>query len=325
MRYCVWGLGAIGGSIAAGLAGAGLDVVGLARPATVEAVRRHGMRVRGATTQTLRLPMVSAPEELDDVDVVVLAVKSTAVPALADALVELRTRLGEGVVVVTAMNGLPWWFGDGVAAEHKVAVSSADQRLRAGIPATATLGMAVHLTATTEGPGVVVPTSGRRLVLGAAAPHGPAEQLAPTVAADLRAAGFDAEASDDIRAAVWFKLLGNLALNPLSMVTRSPVDTLLDDPLVHDLALAAMTEAREIGRLLGLDDERSPADRLVLTRRLGSFRTSMHQDADAGRPVELEALLGSVHALGTELGVPTPALGALLGVSRLHARSHGLL
>lgn len=326
MRYCVYGLGAIGGQVAGGLARAGIPTVGIARGATLTAVQQSGLILSDYRQPNddggagrARVELRAYPSLTDcraaegDVDVVVLALKA---PALLDVVEDLRGGLSAHTVVITAMNGLPWWFSDGVSTEL--------DPLRDLLPAGRVLGSAIHLSAYASVPGQVVRTSGNRLVVGAATPHGLAAERQSEVVDDLRAAGFEVESTDMIRDAVWFKLWGNLSLNPASMLTRSSVDRIIEDPLTRTFVADCMNEAASIGDKLGIRLPHTPTQRLELTSRLGAFRTSMHQDAEAGRPVELEALLGSVRDLGVQVGVRTPMIDALLGLSRLHAEAHGL-
>ena len=323
MRYCVYGLGAIGGQIAARLAHTGHDIFGLARQRTVDAITEHGLRLHepDGTSSVTPLRVTSDVSEVANADVVILALKATALPSVA---AELTSAVAPDTVVLTAMNGLPWWFPDGIDLPGKPAVSTTDAALQQVLPAGQVIGCAVHATARTEGPGHIVLTSGNRLVIGPATWEGPAAHRCADVATDLRRAGFDVEESSDVREAIWLKLWGNL-INPASLITRSPVDRIVDDPLVVELLTACMDEAKQVGERLGFTVPVTPAERLELTRKLGSFTTSMHQDAVSGREVELDALLGAVHRLGQATGIATPYLSALLGLSRLHAEAHGLL
>lgn len=326
MRYCVYGLGAIGGCIAAALARSGAAVSAVARNDTLAAVREHGIGLR----ENRDAPMVRHPIEvagsltdLEPVDCVIVAVKATALPAIAD---DLAAGLPAHGAIVTAMNGVPWWFFDGFGdrmSGHTLRSVDPDGRLASVFPARRVIGAAIHLSAFTAGPGEVVRTSGNRIVVGAAAATSGAAQV-DALRSDLRAAGFDTEISTDIRRDIWFKLYGNLALNPVSVLTRQPADRILGDPLARQFVARCVTEANAIGHAIGLGTDQSAEDRLDMTARLGSFRPSMLQDADAGRPIELDALLTSVREIGAELGVPSPNIDVLLGLCRLHGQANGL-
>jgi 2-dehydropantoate 2-reductase len=184
------------------------------------------------------------------------------------------------------------------------------------------LGCVVHLTCSCPEPGVVQHGFGDRLIVGEPA-GGPSARTAAVCAA-LADAGFQAEASDDIRHAIWFKLWGNMTMNPVSALTGATADRILDDPLVLGFMLAAMGEAAEIGERIGCPIHQSGEQRMEVARQLGAFRTSMLQDLQAGRALELDALVGAVHEIAAKVGVKTPNIGALLGLSRLMARERGL-
>lgn len=324
MRYCVYGLGAIGGQLAARLAAGGSDVVGVARQGTCEAVRERGLVLEAPDGSTTAVPVevATSAAALPPADVVVLAVKSTALPAVVD---DLERVIGPSTVVMTAMNGLPWWFTDGLDLRTEATRVPLDERMGRVAPAAQVLGCAVHHSARVAAPGHVVRTAGNGLTLGPAGRGGAAEEAAAGVAQDLRAASYDVEQTGDVHQAVWYKLWGNLTINPVSLITRSPVDHVLDDPETSAFVQSCMSEAQRVGDAVGLPIPSTPAERIALTRRLGSFTTSMHQDAVAGRPVELDSILGSTLRLARAADVATPSLDALLGLARLHARAHDLL
>ena len=163
---------------------------------------------------------------------------------------------------------------------------------------------------------------GNRLILGE--PAGGMSGRVERLAALLVRAGFDAEASADIRTDIWYKLWGNMTMNPVSAITGATADKVLDDPLVREFCLAAMQEAAAIGERIGCPITQGGADRIEVTRKLGAFKTSMLQDAEAGKALEIDALVASVHEIGRLVGVPTPAIGSLLGLVRLFGRTHGL-
>ncbi|TWP38499.1 ketopantoate reductase family protein [Leekyejoonella antrihumi] len=325
MRYCVYGLGAVGGFIAARLARSGADVCGVARGATLQAIHERGIEVRDeCDVARATLPVAERLADLDGVDCVILAVKATALPALLN---DLRNGLAGDAVVLTAMNGVPWWFTDGFTGPlNGVALDSVDPSgvLAAAVPAHRVIGSAVHLTCSTPEPGVVAVGSGTKLVIGPATSAAPLDEATRTAAEDLVVAGFDVDVTDAIHQEVWFKLWGNLSFNPVSMLTRADAQQILSDALLHDFVARCVGEAKTIGSALGFTTTSSTEERLQIARDLGPFRPSMLQDAEAGKQVELDALLGSVQEIGTLLGVGTPAIDTLLGLSRVHARAHGL-
>jgi 2-dehydropantoate 2-reductase len=324
VRVAVVGLGAIGGLFAAALAQAGWQVSALARGATLDAIRADGLRIydeAGAST-CVRLDASDDPHALGEQDYVVLALKAQALPALAPALAPL---VGPRTVVVGAMNGLPWWFLHGFAGPlDGVCLDAIDPAggVSAALPPSRAIGCVVHLSSATTAPGVVQRGRGNRLIVGA--PDAAREAAAARFAHALAAGGFEVDASGSIRTEIWAKLWGNMNMNPLSALTGSTADRLLDDPYTHALALRMMEEAAAIGARLGLSTGMSGPERMAVTRRLGAFKTSMLQDLEAGRALEIGPILGVFPELGRRLDVPTPYCDAVLGLLRQRAASSGL-
>jgi 2-dehydropantoate 2-reductase len=325
MKIAVVGLGAVGGLIAARLAAAGHQVSALARGATLAAVRAHGLRLVAAGQET-----TAAVDASDDAralgpqDLVVIALKG---PALADAGASMQPLLGPQTVVMPAMNGVPWWFlqtlpAGSPVADRRLTSIDPDGRIAAALPLESVLGCVVHLTCSSPEPGVIRHGFGDRLIVGE--PAGGASARSTRVCEALAGAGFSAEASTDIRYDVWYKLWGNMTMNPVSALTGAPSDRILDDPLVHAFMLRTMEEAARIGAQIGCPIAQSGEERMAVARQLGSFKTSMLQDALAGRALELDALVAAVREIGVRLGVPTPNIDALLGLTRLMARERGL-
>ena len=333
MKITVVGLGAVGGFVAARLALASAasgshTISALARGATLKALRERGLVLRMAG-QEQRVPLfvTAEPRALGVQDLVLVAVKA---PALAGAAAALAPLIGEQTVVLPAMNGVPWWFlqtpamAEQLRADERQLVSIDPQRcIEAALPLPQVLGGVVHFTCSSAQPGVVQHGFGERLIIGE--PAGGGSPRADAVAAVLREAGFTVEASPDIRRDIWFKLWGNMTMNPVSALTGATCDRILDDPLLRAFVLQAMTEAAAIGARVGCPIEQSGEERIAVTRQLGAFKTSMLQDAEAGRPLEIDALVTAVHEIGQRVGVAMPAIGALLGLVRLMARSRGLV
>ncbi|WP_295551167.1 2-dehydropantoate 2-reductase [uncultured Pseudacidovorax sp.] len=323
-KVCIVGAGAIGGLIGTRLAAAGqAEVSALARGATLESLRRDGWQLQAADGERLQVPTRASdrPAELGPQDLVVIAVKG---PALASLAPTLEPLLGPNTLVLPAMNGVPWWFCQRINGFVKTGLRSVDPegRIAAAIGYERVLGAVVHASASTPQPGVVQHHMGRGLIVGE--PDGRPSERADAVVSLLARAGFDATRSDDVRSAIWYKLWGNLTMNPVSAITGATVDRILADPLVRDFCSAAMQEAALIGRQIGCPIDEAPEARHAVTAKLGAFRTSMLQDAQAGRPLELDAIVGATHEIGQRLGVATPAIGALLGMARLFGRVHGL-
>jgi len=330
MKIAIAGLGAIGGLLAARLAAAGHTVSALARGATLAALREHGVRVRSAGGAETAQPIAASDSAaaLGPQDLVVIALKG---PALIDVATTLAPLLGPQTLVLPAMNGVPWWF---LAADSRASAAAGAEplasvdpggRIAAALPLERVLGCVVHLTCSSPAPGVVQHGFGERLIVGEpSGDPGAASPRTRAVCAALADAGFRAEASADIRREVWYKLWGNMTMNPVSALSGALSDAILDDALVREFILRTMAEAAQIGARIGCPIEQSGEARIAVTRELGGFKTSMLQDAEAGRPLELDALVGAVHEIGMRLGVAMPNIGALLGLTRLMARRRGL-
>jgi 2-dehydropantoate 2-reductase len=322
-RVCVVGAGAIGGYVGARLAAAGCSTSAVARGATLQALREHGWRLRTAEgTLTAPVEAVDDPAALGPQDVVVIAVKAPALTSVAPGIAPL---LGPDTVVVPAMNGVPWWFFDGFGGECeglRLTSADADGAVAAAVPTRHVIGCVVHVSCSVPEPGVVRHGAGRSFIVGE--PDGTVSGRVTALAELFRSAGLDPTVSDSIRSDIWYKLWGNMTMNPVSVLTGAASDLILDDPLVNRFCQAVMTEAAEIGAKIGCPIGQSPADRNAITRRLGAMKTSMLQDAEAGRPVELDALLGTVREIGQAVGHPTPLIDGLLGLTRLNARVRGL-
>lgn len=324
MKIAVVGFGAVGGLIGARLALSGAEVSAVARGATLEALRTQGVRLESdGKTACVPVRAVSSAAELGMQDVVVLAVKATA---LADVAAQVAPLLGPETIVLTAMNGVPWWFFSGGTLPYagtRLPSLDPDGALAKAIPFNQVIGCVVHLSSSCPAPGVVRLGFGNRLIVGE--PEGGVSERVRALGALLRTAGFDVEESGDIRTDIWYKLWGNMTMNPVSAMTGASCDRVLDDPLVHAFCLAAMREAADIGAKIGCPIAQSGEDRMEVTRKLGAFKTSMLQDAEAGKPLEIDALVTSVHEIGRLVGVATPNVDALLGLVRLFARTRGLV
>ncbi|HNW62664.1 MAG TPA: 2-dehydropantoate 2-reductase [Piscinibacter sp.] len=323
MKVCIVGAGAIGGFIGTRLARAGeAQVSALARGATLQALRTQGWRLRQGG-ELLQAPATASddPAALGVQELVVVALKGQALPELAPRLAPL---FGRDTLVLPAMNGVPWWFGRGVAALGDAPLQSVDPGGVVGraIPFEQVLGCVVHASTATSEPGLVEHRMGQGLIVGEAS--GGLSERVQRVVALLQNAGFDATASANIRQDIWYKLWGNLTVNPVTAITGATTDRVLDDPLVRAFCTAAMREAAAIGERLGCAIAQSPDDRHAITRKLGAFRSSMLQDVQAGRAIELDAIVGVVHEIATRLGVASPNIDALLGLTRLFGRVHGL-
>lgn len=324
MKICIYGAGAIGGWIGAALAQAGERLNVVARGATLEALQRDGLSLmRGDIRTRVPVNVVADPAELGVQDLVVVAVKA---PALAGVAERIGPLLGPDTMVLVAMNGVPWWFlqggfGGELAGTRLAAVDPAGA-IASAIPDRHVIGGVVHASCSLDGPGVVRHHFGNGLIIGE--PSGEATPRVEQLLALLARAGIDAKLSPQIQKDVWFKLWGNMTVNPISALTGATTDLIMGDELLLGFISAVMLEAKEIGARIGIAITDSPADRHAVTRKLGGFKTSMLQDVEAGRAVELDALVSAVRELGQLTKVPTPFTDALLGMARVQARQLGL-
>jgi 2-dehydropantoate 2-reductase len=323
-RVAIVGAGAIGLWMGARLAQAGCPVSALARGATLAALRQQGMRLQSGSSPSISAAAQASDQasELGVQDLVVIALKA---PALAEVAPTLAPMIGPQTLVMTAMNGVPWWFFEGFGgAQSGRPLQSIDPQgaIARALPLGRVIGAVVHASCSVAEPGLARHHFGNRLVVGE--PAGGISQRLQALVALLEQAGFETEASDCIQRDIWFKLWGNMTVNPISALTGATTDLIMDDDLLRTAVSGMMLEAREIGARIGAPITLDPEDRHVVTRKLGRFKTSMLQDVEAGKAIELDALLTVVHELGRRTGVPTPLIDALLGMARLQARIKGL-
>ncbi len=322
-RICVVGAGAVGTFLGVHLAREGAEMSALARGRTAAALRAHGFRFEeNGAVLTAPVRVAEDTGALGPQDLVVLAVKGPALPALAASV---RPLLGPDTVVLTAMNGVPWWFFHGLGGPHDGAPVRAvdpDGGIAAAIPVRHVIGGVVHATCSVREPGLVRHGFGRGLIVGE--PTGGASGRVTALADRLTAAGFETTVSKRIQADVWYKLWGNMTMNPMSALTGATCDRLLDDPLLDRFTLAIMAEAAAIGERIGCPIHQSGQERNAVTRKLGAFKTSMLQDVEAGKPLEIDGLLTAVSEIGQRVRVPTPGTDALLGLARVFAAGRGL-
>ncbi|MFM7533882.1 MAG: 2-dehydropantoate 2-reductase [Rubrivivax sp.] len=324
MKVCIVGAGAIGGLIGAKLAAAGrAGVSALARGATLAALQAHGWRLRTAGGELVQAPATASDRaaELGRQDLVVIAVKG---PALSEVARDIAPLLGPHTIVLPAMNGVPWWFCRGVAGWGDATLQSVDPGgvIASAIAFEQVLGCVVHASTARAEPGLVLHKMGLGLIVGE--PLGGRSDRAQAVVDLLAHAGFDATHSANVRYDVWYKLWGNLTMNPVSAITGATIDRMLGDPLVRAFCTAAMGEASALGARIGCLITQTPEDRHAVTSRLGAFKTSMLQDVEAGRAIELDAIVGAVVEIGQRLGQPMPSIEALFGLARLFGRVRGL-
>jgi 2-dehydropantoate 2-reductase len=322
-KVAIVGAGAIGGWLGVHLARAGAQVSVLARGDTLQALQKNGLQMHQGS-ELLTVPVVASQDAaaLGVQDLVVISVKA---PALASVAAQVGPLIGPHTVVLTAMNGVPWWFlqGFGGPVEGR-SLSSVDPSgaIAQALPAAHIIGCVVHASCSVDAPGVIRHHFGDGLIVGE--PSGQPTARVQALHALLQQAGFNATLSPQIQKDIWYKLWGNMTVNPVSAITGATTDRILDDELVRGFISNVMLEAKTIGERIGIPIAQAPEDRHAVTRKLGAFKTSMLQDVQAGKPVELDALVSAVRELGQLTQVATPFTDALLGLSRLHARGLGL-
>lgn len=323
MKICIYGAGAVGGFIGTQLAHAGCNVNVVDRGATLEALQQHGLRLRtGNREMAEKVTATDDPATLGVQDLVIIAVKA---PILVHIARKIAPLIGPDTVLMAAMNGVPWWFFDGFGGAHAgMRLESVDPagEIAAAMPTRNVIGCVVHGSFALIEPGYVRHVFGNRFIIGE--PDGTLSKRVVALQNLLARAPLDIVVSRSIQADIWFKLWGNMTMNPVSAITGATCDKILDDPLVNRFCLDAMAEAARIGDRIGCPIAQSGEERMTLTRKLGAFKTSMLQDVEGGRAVELDALVGAVQEIGRKVGEATPNIDTLLGLSRLHARVRGL-
>ena len=315
MKVCVVGAGAIGGWIAAELGLAGADVSLLARGETLQMIDSEGLRVtEHGATHCVAVATADDAETLGLQDVLIVAVKA---PALADLAPSLRALIGPDTLILPMLNGVPWWF-----TEETLWSVDPDCAIADALPIGQVIGCVVHASCRREAPNHILVVHAEKLIIGE--PSGGSSERVERLCALIENSGIRCEASENVRRAIWYKLWGNATINPLSALTRSTADQLLEDVSVRSLMAEAMDELAAIGAAIGCPIEETAEDRMAVTARLGAFKSSMLQDVEAGRPIELEALLGAPREIARRIGVSTPQLDRIYAMSRLMSENLGL-
>lgn len=324
MRIAVFGAGAIGGYLAVELARSGQEVAVIARGQTLEAIRARGMRLLiGDEERSVRPQASDDPAEIGPVDYLLLALKAHAVPSIAPRLGPL---LGPDTAVVTAMNGIPFWYFHGLEGpwrDHRLESVDPGGVLWRTIGPERCIGCVVYPACEVLEAGVVRHLEGDRFVLGE--PDGSRSERVQRLSAAMIEAGLKAPVRPRIRDEIWIKLWGNLSFNPISALTGATLDVIATDEGTRGVARAMMLEAQAIGEKLGVRFGIDVERRIDGAKAIGAHRTSMLQDLERGRPLELDALLGIVHELGHLVEVPTPAIDTVLALTRLRAKAAGCL
>jgi 2-dehydropantoate 2-reductase len=320
MKFLIAGAGAIGAYMGACMARAGQDVTLFARGPHLRAMQEHGVRVKSVDGDFEAHPKIAADlGDVGPVDVVFLGVKAHGLTQLAP---QLKPVLGPDTAVVGTQNGIPWWFFQGWGGEHQgMHLERVDPggAIAAAIEPRRVLGSIVYFATDIIEPGVVRHTEGNRISLGE--PDGTRSDRSRQIAEALIAAGLRCPVTTRIRQEIWVKILGNVAFNPISALTGATLVQMARDPDVNALVRRIMEETIAVGAKLGLEVPITIDQRIAGAEKVGEHKTSMLQDLEAGRPIELEAVVGAVVELGERLNVPMPHTRAVYACTKLLAQT----
>jgi 2-dehydropantoate 2-reductase len=321
VKICVVGAGAIGGYLAVRLAGIGEQVSVVIRGANLAAVRANGMKLINAdgSEQVAQVAASDRMAELGVQDVVILAMKAHQLPAIT---AEVGALIGPDTLVVTAQNGIPWWYfhkHGGPYEGTRIEAVDPGGVISAALPVERTLGCIVYPAAELAAPGVVRVIEGNRFPIGEI--DGADTERVRTLATLFRNAGFKTPVLSEIRAEIWLKLWGNLSFNPISALTHATLEDICRFPPTRTLAADMMREAQAIGEKLGVPFKVSLDKRIAGAEAVGAHKTSMLQDVEGGRALELDALVRSVIELGRVTDTPTPAIDHVYALAALLAQT----
>ena len=320
MKFLIAGAGAIGAYVGARMSQAGYDVTLFARGPHLRAMQEHGVQVRSAEGDFVATPTIAGSlEEVGPVDVVFLGVKAHGLVQLAPQLTPV---LGPQTTVVSTQNGIPWWYFQGFGGEWEgLRLERIDPGgvISSAIGAKRVLGSIVYFSTEIVAPGVVQHIEGNRISLGE--PDGTRSERLRQIADALVKSGLRAPITTRIRHEIWVKVLGNASFNPVSALTRATLAQMVRDPGVCALIRVIMQEIEAVSHKLGMELPVSIEQRIAGAEKVGEHRTSMLQDLEAGRPMELEAIVGSVVELGERLGVAMPFTRTVYDCTKLLATS----
>jgi len=323
MKVCIFGAGAIGGYMGVKLAKAGADVSLVARGPHLAAMQEKGLTlIEEGETTTVPVTASDDPAALGVQDYVIVTLKAHSVPPVVSKMAPL---IGQNTTIVSGVNGVPWWYFHKLDGAHEgTRLDSVDPGNLQwdGFGPDRVLGCVVYPAAEVIEPGVIKHIEGNRFSLGE--PDGSKSDRAQALSKILANAGLKAPVRPKLRDEIWVKLWGNLSFNPISALTHATLDVLCTDEGTRAVARNMMVEAQEIAERLGVKFPIDVDRRIAGGAAVGAHRTSMLQDLDQGRPMEIDALVASVQELGRVTGVPTPTIDTVLGLIRLRARTAGL-
>ncbi len=319
MRLCIYGAGAVGGYLGVQLALAGFEVTLIARGPHLEAMRKNGLTLLiGGEARTARIPCTDDPAQLGPQDYVILALKAHSVRPVVEQMTPL---MGSETAVVTAQNGIPWWYF------YKLEGAWQGRRLESIDPGGSiwetlgpqrAIGCVVYPSSVIVEPGVIRHVQGNRFMLGE--PDGSRSPRIQALSKALTAAGFKAPVRKRIRDDIWLKLWGNLSFNPVSVLTQATLEQMAGHAGTRQVIRNMMQEAQQVGRQLGVRFLVDIETRIGWAEDVGAHKTSMLQDLEKGRSMEIDALVGAVAEMGQMVGVPTPTIDTVLALVRLRAR-----
>jgi 2-dehydropantoate 2-reductase len=320
MKFLIVGAGAVGAYMGALMARAGYDVTLHARGPHLKAMQQNGVRIQSADEDFQARPkVVGSLEEAGQVDVIFLCVKAHGLPALAPQLAPV---LGPDTVVVSTQNGIPWWYfqkNDGPLAGTRLERVDPGGVVSSAIEARRVIGSLIYFSTEIIEPGVIKHNEGTRISLGE--PDGTRSERIRQIADALIASGLRAPVTTRIRNEIWVKILGNVAFNPISALTGATLVQMIRDPQVSELVRNIMRETEDLSSKLGIDLPVSIEQRIAGAEKVGEHKTSMLQDLEAGRPLELEAIVGAVVELGERASVAMPCIRAVYACTRLMAQT----
>jgi len=316
MKFLIAGAGAIGAYIGARMAKAGLDVTLFARGPHLRAMQERGVQIKSSEGDFIARPAIAGSlEEVGPVDVVFLAVKAHGLPALAP---QLKAVLGPETTLVSTQNGIPWWYFQRFGGEwNGLRLERVDPAgvISSAIPAQQVIGSIVYFSTEITAPGVVQHIEGNRISLGE--PDGSRSDRSRRIAEALIASGLRAPVTSRLRHEIWVKVLGNASFNPVSALTRATLAQMVRDPGVCSVIRNIMEEVEAVSRKLGMELPVSIDQRIAGAEKVGEHKTSMLQDLEAGRPMELEALVGAVVELGERVGLPMTCTRTVYNCTKL--------
>jgi 2-dehydropantoate 2-reductase len=319
MKICIIGVGAIGGLLAVKLAEAGEEVSVVARGAHLDAIRRDGLKlIEGTSETTARVAAGTRVAELGPQDCLVLGVKAHQV---ADIAAEIPARLGPDTTILTAQNGIPWWYFCKHGGRHegrRLEAVDPGGRIAASLPVDRVIGSVVYPAGEIVAPGIIRHIEGHRFSLGEL--DGATTPRIAALSEAFGRAGFKAPVSSDIRSEIWLKLWGNATLNPVSALSHATLEDICRFAPSRALIAGMMAEVKDVAEALGVRFRISIDKRIAGAEAIGAHKTSMLQDVEAGRAPEIEALLGAVLEIARLVGVATPRLEAVYALTTLLAR-----